>query len=95
VLPSLVAAKFKMDNESAFQPGPLCVTLRSFCLPCCFRDPWGGWAENDVFRDDWCMFVDERTKTIPTNTAMYHGYDCSVLPRIREIQTAYPWNASC
>jgi hypothetical protein len=31
----------------------------------------------------------------PTNTAMYHGYDCSVLPRIREIQTAYPWNASC
>jgi hypothetical protein len=33
--------------------------------------------------------------SIPTNTAMYHGYDCSVLPRIREIQTAYPWNASC
>jgi hypothetical protein len=32
---------------------------------------------------------------LPTNTAMYHGYDCSVLPRIREIQTAYPWNASC
>ncbi len=37
------------------------MTLRSFGLPCCFRDPW---AENDVFREDWCMFVDERTKTI-------------------------------
>ncbi|EFX67036.1 hypothetical protein DAPPUDRAFT_115797 [Daphnia pulex] len=64
VLTSLVAVKFKMDGESAFQPGPLCATLRSFCLPCCFRDPWGGWAENDVFRDDWCVFVDEGTKTI-------------------------------
>ena len=64
MLTSLVAVKFKMDGESAFQPGPLCATLRSLCLPCCFRDPWGGWAENDVFRDDWCVFVDEGTKTI-------------------------------
>ncbi len=31
----------------------------------------------------------------PTNTAMYLGYDCSVLPRIREIETAYPRIASC
>ena len=64
MLPSLVTVKFKMDSESAFQPGPLCATLRSFCQPCCFSDPWGGWAENDVFRDDWCMFVDERTQTV-------------------------------
>ncbi len=64
VLTSFVAVKFKMDGESAFQPGPLCATLCSFCLPCCFRDPWGGWAENDVFRDDWCVFVDEGTKTV-------------------------------
>jgi hypothetical protein len=36
-----------------------------------------------------------KVQFFPTNTAMYHGYDWSVLPRIREIQTAYPWNASC
>ncbi len=38
MLPSLVTVKLKMDSESAFQPGLLCATLRSFCQPCCFHN---------------------------------------------------------
>lgn len=64
MLPSLVAVEFEVDSESAFHPGPLRVTFSSFGLPCCFSDPWRGWAENDAFRDDWCMAVDEGTKAI-------------------------------
>jgi hypothetical protein len=52
VLPSFFVVEFKVDSESAFYSCPLCVTFRSFGLPCCFRYPWRGWAENDFFRDD-------------------------------------------